>query len=394
MTEDIKYIKGKQELGIKYDWKKIRKRYKALKCPPIYYDPSECPFEDCKYFLGYSARSIGKSMGWLLMGLIMYDMYGTVTEYCRQSVDQVAPMRTDKMFDAILACHYIEKITNGRWNFILYKRRKWYLANLDDNGYIIEEDINPCCSILVVRDSEKYKSGYNAPTGDLIIFDEFVNHVYYQDEFVQFCDLIKSIARDRISPIVVMLSNNIDKESPYFNELEIYEEVRRMTPTDKLIKTTEKGTRIYVEYIAANEEKQKRLNALNTLFFGFKNKRLGSITGEDWALTPKQHLPEGEFYYISRNLYVYHNNRYIRLDIINHYKLGICMFAHWATKTYDDSVILTIADRTDPRYVYGAGDGRLRYTIDKFISNNLIYYQTNDVYAFLANYMKQIHINI
>jgi len=389
LVKKIEYIKGRQELGIKYDWKEIRKRYRALNCPAIFYNPCVCPFESCKYFVEFSQRSIGKTTNWLLLGMIMYTMYGTKIQYLRQSEEQIMPKVTRNMFDPILENGYIDKITEGRWNHLIYKSRRWYFAKTDNNGNIVEECPDHFCMMMSVKDNEKYKSGYNAPTGDLIIFDEFISKWYYPDEFVCFCDLVKTIIRDRLSPIVVMLANNTDKESAYFNEMEIYDEVRMLNPSEHLIKVTAKGTAVYVEYISADKEKKQRLDILNKLFFGFKNKKLGSITGEDWALSAKQHIPEGKIEVISRNLYIFNNSRLVRLDLVMHEHLGICMYAHWASRTYDDSYILTIEDRTDNRYHYRLGHSDIDHLIRGMINTNRIYYATNDIYPFIENYFMQ-----
>ena len=92
-----------------------------------------------------------------------------------------------------------------------------------------------------------YKSVYNCPTGDIIIFDEFIGNYYYRNEFVNFNDLLKTIIRERQSPIIVMLANVIEKNSQYFNELEIYDNIQRLHQGENEIITSERGTKIYVE---------------------------------------------------------------------------------------------------------------------------------------------------
>lgn len=383
---NIEYIDNNENLGIKYDWKLIRREYKRLKCPEMFYNPCKLPFERCKYFVGFSQRSVGKTTNFLLLGLVMNWLYGTQIQYLRQNGDQIAPMRTSTLFDAIIENGYIKKITRDRWNFIRYDRRKWYYCNLDENGYIVEQSPDYVCSMLSVYDHAKYKSGYNAVKGDMIIFDEFIGDVYYQNEFVDFCDLVKTIIRDRQSPVICMLANNTDKESPYFSEMEIYDTVRSLQAGQNTEVTTVLGTQIYIEYITVNSEKQKIVDKLNDLFFGFANKRLGSITGKDWAIKPRQHIPSGDYKNIMTNLFIYHNNRYIRLDIVLNDDLGICMYVHYATHTYDDSVILTVSDRTDNRYQYGLGTRRIKNLIMDMYHQNRIYYSSDDCASFFENY--------
>lgn len=390
VVQDVKYIEDNQSFGIQYDWKLIRKAYKELKCPSVYYNPCKCPLESCKYFVEFSQRSIGKTTNWLLLGIIMHLLYGTQIQYIRQTTEEITPKISWSLFLAITENDYVFKLTKGRWTNIIYDKRKWYLGRVGSDGVTIEERAKePFCYMLNVRDHLKYKSGYNAPKGDLIIYDEFISDIYYPDEFVMFCDLTKTIIRDRRSPIVVMLANNTDKESPYFSEMEIYDTVRQMIPAQSVEVTTVKGTRIYIEYISADAKKQKMLDVLNGLFYGFRNKRLGSITGEDWAIRPRQRIPEGEITDINRQLYIYHNERYIRFDIVNHETLGICCYLHWASQTYRDSYIMTLQDRTDPRYHYGLGSYEIETLIRQLRGQNRIYYASNDVAAFFDNYCRE-----
>lgn len=386
---DIKYIDGNVNHGIEYDWKFLFKKYKELGCPSIYYNPCKCPLASCKYFVEYSMRSIGKTTGWLLLGILMNWYYGTEIQYIRQNIEEISPKIAGTLFDAVVTNDYIVKITGGRWTAVYYDRRKWYFLKIDETGQVVERCPEPFCSMLNIKDHSKYKSGYNAPTGDLIIFDEFIGDYYLPDEFVMFCDLTKTIIRDRRSPVIVMLANTIDKESPYYSELEIYENVKTLPAGEHTTKVTERGTGIYIEYITADKQKQKILDVINSLFYGFKNKGLGSITGEDWAIKPRQRIPQGEFTYIAKNLYIWHNERYIRLDIINHESLGICMYVHWATRVYDDSMILTLHDRTDARYQYKTGTYDVESMIHKFRDQNRVYYASNDVASFFDNYLRE-----
>lgn len=387
--DNITYIGNKTFWGIEYDWNKIRKLYKSLECPKVFYNPCKCPFENSMFFVLFSARSVGKSTNWLLFGMCMNWLYGTVIQYIRQNDEQIAPKYSRTMFDPIIENKYIEKLTNNKWNSCIYEKRRWYYAKYDKLGMLVDKSKEPFCVVLNVRDFETTKSSYNAPTGDLIIFDEFVNSRYYPDEFVSFMQLVKTIQRERRSVRIVMLSNNTDRESPYFSELEIYEEVRGLPMGCSTEKTTIKGTNIYIEYITASSEKKEMLNKINSMYYGFQNKRISSITGEGWDFKPCQRLPKGDCEIISNNLYIYHNNRYLRLDILRHPELGTCMNIHWAKYTFDDSVILTLQDRTDPRYLYALGGDRIEYLIRQMKYKNMIYYASDDVYAFFENYLKE-----
>lgn len=395
----IKYILDNPEYGIQYDFKKIRKEFNKLGIPPDVYDPTTAPLERAKYFVETSERNIGKTTNWLLLGMVMNAMYGTIIQYIRQTENMIMPKSLKNLFAVILEYGYIEKITDGKYNSVVYKSRRYYYALVDDSGKVIEQAPEHFMFCACIEKAEDLKSSYNAPLGDLIILDEFIGKYYYPNEFVRFCDLVKTIIRGRRSPLIVMLANTINPHSMYYNELEIYDDIQSMQiGENKLIETT-RGTKIYIEIIGTTVEKKRKNNIINQLFFGFKNPMLGSITGDNWAVRCYPHIPElpdktddGETYIetISRQLYIYYNNKYVRLDIVWHYQLGVCAYLHWATRTYSDSIILTAAERQDPRYRYKLGGGKLEKYVKSLFAQNRVYYASNDVGSFVESYLGYI----
>ena len=395
----MKYINDTPEYGILYDFKKIRKEFSKLGIPPDVYDPTTAPLENAKYFVETSERNIGKTTNWLLLGMVMNELYGTTIQYVRQTENMIMPKSLKNLFAVILEFGYVEKITGGRYNTVVYKSRRYYYALADDTGNIVEqapEHFMFCCCI---EKAEDLKSAYNAPLGDLIILDEFIGKYYYPNEFVRFCDLVKTIIRGRRSPLIVMLANTINPHSMYYNELEIYDDIQQMAIGENRLITTSRGTKVYAEIIGTTIEKKRKNSIINQLFFGFKNPMLGSITGDNWAVKCYPHIPEipdtddsDERYIetVSRQLYIYYNNKYVRIDIVYHYQLGICAYLHWATRTYQDSIILTAAERQDARYRYKLGNGKLEKFIKKMFAENRVYYASNDVGSFVESYLAYI----
>lgn len=393
----IPYIGGDPKRGISIDWNLVRREFRKLGVPDTFYDPTGAPLEAAKYFVVFSMRSIGKTTQVLLLGLVLWRLYGIQIQYIRQFESMIMPKVTKDLMTVIgddQTYGYISKITDGEYNGVIYKSRRWYLCNYDDTGKLVDMCPEHFMFMCSIDRADTLKSGYNAPQGDFIVFDEFISRVYPPDEFVIFCDLVKTIIRDRESPIVFMLANTIDRESPYYHELEIYELVRDMQQGDHIKVTTKLGTAIDVEYVSPAVKKKGVLQKINSLFFGFTNKRLGSITGQDWAIKPKPHIPksmDGEvLHFVIQNLYVMAHNRYVKLDIVEHPTLGLCCFVHWATKVYDDSIILTTECITDSRYRYGMGPRRLANLLAKLASANKFYYASDDVASFLSTYITSI----
>lgn len=386
----IEYIGNKPENGIKYDLQLIIREYKKLKCPKTVYDPTRLPLGRARWFALLSERSTGKTTNILLLGMIVNKLYGTQIQYIRQKETMIMPKNIQNLFATILEYHYIEKITDGEYNSITYKSRRWYYCKVDEDGKITEQASTHFMINLSIDNNDEYKSSYNAPFGDFIVFDEFISRVYYPNEFVVLCDLIKTIIRSRQSLIgVFMLANTINRHSEYFNELSIYDQVQLLKTGESAIYKTAKNTNVYVELIGIKSEERTTLQrVINELYFGFNNPMLASITGDDWAIHNYPHVPKEKREVLARNFYISHNNKLVNLEITKCEGIGIICILHWAYRTYNDSIIYTIDDIYDHRQRFKFGDTNT----DKFIwktlySNNKFYYSTNDVGDFVHNYI-------
>ena len=191
--EKIEYVENDINKGIKVDWKKVHKEIKKLKIPTEIYNPLyNTNMYDNSYFVELSERSIGKTTNWLLIGLVLYKLYGIQTQYLRQIENMITPKNCKDLYETIIKFGYISKIFDDKYNSIEYKARRWTLLYRDDDGNVINKDTNYCTISLDIEHNEVYKSSYSTTTGDLIIFDEFISKYYRPDEFIYFLDLIKT----------------------------------------------------------------------------------------------------------------------------------------------------------------------------------------------------------
>lgn len=393
------YINDDINKGIAYDWKQLRKDFEALHVPEHVYTPLNCPFEKAHLFVNMSDRSVGKTTNWLLLGLCMWKRYGTILHYIRSRVDMITPKALQDLFSTIVEYGYIEKLTDGEYNNVFYRARRWYFTKVENEEQvkISETHFMFCASI---DENFNLKSSYNAPKGDFILFDEFIGKYYPPNEFVYFCDTIKTIIRDRISPIVIFSANTIDRNSPYFNELEIFDDIQAMTQGETRLVTSSGGTPVFVEIVGQNVERQKRRSLVNKLFFGFKNPMLASITGADWSMKYYPHIPPSEksltreseeIEVITQNVYISYNTKLVRLDIVYNEKRGLCIYCHWATisEFYDDSYIFTAGEILDTRYhfKFGSLSAPLPKLIWRLYKENRFFYSKNDVGAFVESYI-------
>lgn len=392
---EIKYIGNAPERGISYDWHFLRKKMKELGIPSDFYNPITAPLESAQWFVEVSERAVGKTTGWLLLGAVMFEYYGTVTIYVRSRKENIAPKNAISLYHVVKANGYISKITHEKWNTVIYDKRKWFFANVDENGNLLEKCNEYFCRMVSIDSAGDLKSNFNEPKGDLLIYDEFIpisSRYEVPNEFVQLVDLCSTVFRLRECPKIVLLANNINKYSQYFNDLEIADRISEMQISENCIHTTNKGTKIYIEFIGAPKRFRTKKTVWNRLFAGFQKPELASITGEStWAVHCYQHIPElqenEEIEILFNKIYIYYQNKYVRLDIVENPTLGVCIYAHWATKVYNDSIILTNENIIDERYIFGNAAGtKLGKFLDRIIRERKLYFAANDVGNFVEGF--------
>ena len=373
------------------NFQKIINRYKKLHCPEDTFNPCKLPYDRNKYFVLCSERSVGKTTNVLLFGMCAHEEHGTQIQYIRQLDQMLEPKRARQLFDTILKFDYVRKVTRGRWNSVEYYARGWTYTKVED-GKIVEKDSKPFMYCLGLNQNDFFRSTYNAPDGDIIIMDEFVSNYNPQNEFVTLCDMIKTIIRERTSPIIFLLGNTLDRYHSYFEEMELLPITTTMPLGQHAETITSKGTPIYIEFVT-REKTPEKLH-LNKIFFGFQNKRLGSITGEDWAIVPYQHIDktdDPEVYV--KSFYIQIEDYLINLEVARSDKYGIHVLAHFANKTYADSHIYSLNEMHDYRYRYRFGHDKADRLIWTLYERKKFFYSSNSVGALVEKYVSQCSHN-
>lgn len=391
----IKYINDNIELGIDYDWKAIEREYKKLEVPSLWYVPPFAALPRNKYFIGLSDRSTGKTTNWLLVGLCMNKLYGTVVQYVRGTEGELSPSHAEKLVEVLRSYksgEYIKKLTDGRYNSIYYHWKQFFYCNADEDGKRVETSEKAIIQCLSIDRANDYKSTYNAPLGDFILRDEFITTYYRPDEAISFLDLTKTIFRERHSGIIVMLANTIKLSSPYFEEYEIARQVRGMVKGEIRQCITDRGTRFFVEIIDAEISKSKARQEMNSLFYGFSNPKINAITGEGlYAYESVPHIPERDdsWYRIQRNIYIETGLDLLQVEYCYCDSVGYHFEIHKASYTYDDSIILSLDVVQDKRYLWGFGNKKLTAIFARFFADRKLTFSSNEVGTIFNDYLRR-----
>ncbi len=386
----IKYINNNPKYGIDYDWKLIQKEFNKLQIPDDVFNPYKFhKIEGGKYIFDLSERDTGKTTNWLLLAMCINKLYGSEIVYIRETLDMILPKNDSELFKTIRMFDYVSKITNGQYNDIRYRSRRYYYFNRETG----EEANDPFMLKWSLDENVVKKSSVQLPDSDIIIFDECISPKNYMGEFVVFMDTIKSIIRRRFSPLIVLLANTINTQSMWFKEFEIYDAVQGIEPSQTITVTSSLGTVVDVAHIGQSFETMSadRIEH-NKRFFGFKNPQLNSIRGGSWAFDVYQHPyrePDSES--IINNRYIEHNGNILNLEVMHNNKHGYYVVVHKANQIYDDSIVYTLDKQLkDKRYKYKWGIGNVDRKLWDMYAHGRFTYVTNMEGSIMDDFMNSM----
>lgn len=388
--EPIKYIDGDRTKGIEIDWKKAFKYYEQLGCPDNVYNPAkELKIDKATWFVLISGRSTGKTTNIVLLGMILNLMYGINIAYVRQTEDMTAKQELDKFLDVITQNGYIEKMTDGKWNSGYYYAHVYRWAKVGKDTKI-EEKGEPFLHAVSIDRQERYKSTFNVPTADIILFDEFISTRYSPNEFIELNQLIKTILRDRVTGKIFMLANTTNYYNEYLRELMIQDDVLKVQEDQPFIKKTPLGTQIFVHLIGNRNLIRAKVN---TLYFGFDNPRLASITGGSWSIPSYPHIAQDDRLdprkIITDKFYMVYSGKILQLDLAANKKMGLHVLVHPCRRIHDDAIsVFTCGDIEDNRYKYRFGTSKSDKLYFKLYNQNKWFFYDNDAGFTVEAYVK------
>ena len=390
--EEIKYIDDDAQKGIIVDWKKAFKYYNALGCPKNVYNPAkEFKPNDAEYHVIISTRSTGKTTNFILLGMILNLMYGIQIAYVRQNEKMTAKQNMDRLTEVINTYRYVEKLTDGEYNSTYYFAHKMHFVHINEEGKV-DSKSEPFLQALDILHHEMYKSTLNMPTGDFIIFDEFISKEYSSNppEFICACDLWKTIIRDRLTAKIIMLANTTDYYNQYLAELLIQDECLLLKEDKPFVKLTPLGTRVFCHLVGNRNEARAKVNCL---YFGFPNGKLASITGGSWSLDNYPHIEQDdERQILYKGQYLIYNGKIINLEVAISAKLGQHILVHRATRiptNKSDTRIYTIEEIKSWKEKYKFGDLAIDKMIWKLYNQNKWYYDSNDTGYTIETYVNR-----
>lgn len=386
---EVSYYNNQPRDGIKVDWQKVRQTFKKI-VSRKYHNLIDYDFEKYAYNIWTSERTGNKSTQILLIGLIVYQMYGVQLEYIRTTEEQAVPKALSTLYNPIIENGYLQKIFGDQYNDIQYRGGYFKLIHRDDDGMPDLVSSDYITHVIINDKPDNYKSSYSTIRGDLIFFDEFVGirplprvHYYFRQN-------LATVLRKRKHAVIFMAANNIKFNNDVYADFRIRRDIRTLDNNGDIAEIDKNGTRFYFRIIPPDKSKDKQ--AFNKKYFGYADGAgTAAITGGSWEMQDFPHIdPEwAKSDPLVRNFYIQHLGDLLRLTLIEPEKMGLICCVTPATRIYDDSRIFTVGEIRDRRYIYKCGSSSAGYALFwNLYKKNRWYYANNEcgelVAAFIA----------
>lgn len=343
-----------------------------------------------KYYIAFGERSNGKTYACLEMGIERYVESGYKKQLgiIRRWDEDLKNKNASEYF--VNHLDKIKKLTDGKYNFVKYQSRKWYLAYRNEDGVIEYSDSHPFAIGFTLTTSHHDKST-PYPFIKTILFDEFITRdVYLQDEFITFTNLLSTIIRDNNDVEIYMMGNTVNKYCPYFREMGLRNVLKMKQGTIDTYQYGESGLTVAVEYCNSPNKDGKA----SDVYFAFDNPKLKMITTGEWELAIYPHLPIKYSYKddVVLTYFIQFDESVLQCEIISKDDTFFTYIHDKTTplKNIDTDIVYSTEFNHRPnwrRRIRANGGDKLDNVISKMFRDSKVFYQDNEIGEVVRNYL-------
>lgn len=243
-----------------------------------FYDIGPIDATNAVYRMIIGQRSNGKTYSVCRHIIENYFSRGERAAYIRRWDEDIQPKNLASLF----APHYqlIEQLSCGEYNSVAYRAKEFHLVHIDEEGKVDKRDPEAFCVTASINTAEHTK-GQDRGEIHLILFDEFMTrNAYLPNEFVQYCNLLSSLIRNRDNCIIYMLANTVNRYCPYFKEMGLKDVESMPQGQVYLYNYGNADLTVAVEYC----DPVKATEKVASKYFAFDNPQLEMITSGAWEL--------------------------------------------------------------------------------------------------------------
>lgn len=352
----------------------------------MFYDIKPIDNTGAVYRMIIGQRSNGKTYSVMKHIITNYFAHGDRGAYIRRYEEDITPKNISSLFSPFT--QDIIELSDGRYNAVTYRAKEFHLCFMDEEGKIQEKDPTAFCITASINTAEHTK-GQDRGIIKTVCFDEFATRQgYLSNEFIQYCNLLSSLIRNREDTIIYMLANTVNRYCPYFKEMGL-KGVENMPQGEiYLYRYGNADLTVAVEYC----DPVKATEKVASKFFAFDNPQLEMIKTGAWelAMYPRAPYPIYDDM-ILRRFYVSFGEQLICGDIV-HYRKDLFIFFHPQTKDVeigDKTVLYSDSFTTSICHVRLLRDQptELHKLIAGLIAKKAMCYSDNEVGEVVRNWL-------
>lgn len=347
-----------------------------------------------QYYMVFGERSNGKTYSVIELGLKNFLSTGKQFAIVRRWKEDIVGKNGASMLNNLVlnekGVNTVKKLTKGKYDNIVYRSRRWYLAYYDSDLDRMVLNEKPIAYAFAITDYEHDKSS-SYPEITTILFDEFMTKGnYLPDEFIFFQQVISTIVRGRDNVTVFMCANTVSMYNPYFSEMGLIH-ARQMKPGDiEIYKYGDSKLEVAVEY----SDSPNKAGKPSDVYFAFNNPKLKMITNGLWQIDIYPHIQANfEKKHILFTYFVVFEEYILQCEIVSKDNL-LFTYVHVKTTPIKDNtkdIIYQLQPVEERNYytnlLYPCDD--LSKKITYFYKANKVFYQSNDIGEVMNNYLNQ-----
>lgn len=167
-----------------------------------------------------SGRSDGKTTGIIHYSLEEYVKHGVTSVYVRKTEEQMKLQR-DELFAPFNLYGWVSDATNEEYNSIVRKGNRYYLANIDPESGSIDASSEHFLTIVTLSSAYKVKGMVFIKPRYLILDEIMEDGGTMTNEWNRLLNIVSTVFRDSNDAKIILLSNTVDSESVYLDEMGI-----------------------------------------------------------------------------------------------------------------------------------------------------------------------------
>lgn len=355
-----------------------------------YYDIGPIDATNAVYRMIIGQRSNGKTYSVCRHMVEDYFKKGNRSAYIRRWDEDIQPKHIGSLFNPHIPL--IMELSEGKYNGIFYRAKEFHFCFYDEDGKVQDKDPEAFCITASINTAEHTK-GQDRGEIKLILFDEFMTRIgYLNNEFVQYCNLLSSLIRDRNDTIIYMCANTVNRYCPYFEEMGL-KDIENMPQGEVYVYTYgNSDLTVAVEYC----DPVKATEKVASKYFAFDNPQLQMITSGAWEL---QFYPRAPYKILDNDIkykfFIEFGNNMLCGNIVQK-KEDLFIFIHQQTKDVEikpTDVFYTDEFTTSICHVRFLKDQptELHKLIFQLFAKKAVCFSTNEVGEIVRNWLMEVN---